>query len=67
MTKKAEKTVSRDYLNSKLNLLKEQLGKVEEVLDGYLEMRQKLIGAIEITNSMLKDLGTEEPEPEKNE
>jgi|WetSurSiteA1Bulk_404760.scaffolds.fasta_scaffold36003_4 hypothetical protein len=64
MTKKAEKTVSREYLNSKLNTFREQLEKVDNILDTYIEIRQKLLGAVEVTNSMLKDLGEEEVEPE---
>ena len=64
MVKKAEKTVSREYVNNKLSTLREQREKVDGVLDTYMELRQKLTGAIEVTLSMLADLGEEETEPE---
>ena len=64
MAKKAEKAVSREYLNNKLSTLREQREKVDGILDTYIELRQKLTGAIEVTLSMIADLGEEEKEPE---
>lgn len=58
MAKKAEK-LSKEYLENKIKGLLEQQEKIENIIDQYTELWQKLAGAIEVTQSMLNDLTQE--------
>jgi chromosome segregation ATPase len=58
----AKKTVSKEYLEKKLKELEEQIRIVEDRIDQYSQMWQKLSGAIELTSDMLKEFEEEKVE-----
>lgn len=58
MAKKVER-LSKDYLEKKLESLKEQQNKVEDLIQHYSEVWQQLSGAIQITTDMLNDVKEE--------
>jgi hypothetical protein len=51
----AKKTVSREYLETKLKDFQEQQIKIENLIEQYNEMWQRLAGAIEATSNMLEE------------
>jgi len=61
MAKKAEK-LSKEYLEAKLKDLEDQRIKIEDRIEQYSQMWQKLTGAIEVTSDMLNELTKESHE-----
>lgn len=59
MAKKV-KDVSKEYLEKKLKDLFEKRDNVEKIIDDYMTLYQKLNGAIEVTQGILSDTGSEE-------
>jgi hypothetical protein len=51
----AKKTVSKEYLETKLKDFQEQQIKIENLIEQYNEMWQRLSGAIEATSNMLEE------------
>ena len=50
-----KKTVSKEYLEIKLKDFQEQQVKIENLIEQYNEMWQRLAGAIEATSNMLEE------------
>ena len=50
-----KKTVSKEYLENKLKDFREQQIKIENLIEQYNEMWQRLSGAIEATSNMLEE------------
>lgn len=62
MAKKQKFT--KEYLEQKLNTLIESQQKIEKVIDEYMELYQRLSGAIEVTKGIL--LETDEENENEN-
>lgn len=58
MAKKVER-LSKDYLEKKLESLKEQQNKVEDLIQQYSEVWQQLSGAVQLITNMLNDVKEE--------
>jgi uncharacterized protein involved in exopolysaccharide biosynthesis len=58
MAKKVER-LSKDYLEKKLESLKEQQNKVEDLIQQYSEVWQQLSGAVQLITDMLNDIKEE--------
>jgi len=58
MAKKVER-LSKDYLEKKLESLKEQQNKVEDLIQQYSEVWQQLSGAVQLITDMLNDVKEE--------
>jgi hypothetical protein len=64
---KAIAKLSKEYLENKLKELEEQKIKIEDRIEQYSQLWQKVSGAIEVTTEMLGEFTEKEPIEAKNE